>query len=173
MDSRKRAALLSGVTRTLLKRWLLLYLLWLVISAADARALIAGMVVAGAGAWLSIRLLPSGESRLRLWPVIRLMPAFAWRSLLGGMDVAWRALHPRMPLVPGWMVYRTRLPRGAARVTLGNEISLTPGTLAAGGHEEDLYVHYLDSEQPVATMIAREEHRVAACIRIAPDDTDE
>jgi multicomponent Na+:H+ antiporter subunit E len=173
MDSPEGNLMPSGLTRALLQRSLILYLLWLVISSANPDALIAGVIVAAAGAWLSVRLLPAGISRWRFWPVLRLMPAFVWRSLLGGIDVAWRALHPRMPLAPAWLVYRTRLPRGAARVTFGNEVTLTPGTLAAGGHEDDLFVHCLDCEQPVTAMIAREERRVAACISTAPECSNE
>lgn len=173
MDFHKRRPLPSGAIAALLQRWVLLSVLWLVISSANPSALIPGLIFAAAGTWLGAWLLPTGASRLRLGPVLRLMPGFAWRSLLGGIDVAWRALRPRMPLAPGWFVYRTTLPPGAARVSFGNEISLTPGTLAAGGHEDDLYVHCLDRHRPVAAMIEREERRVAACIRAAPERRDE
>jgi multicomponent Na+:H+ antiporter subunit E len=173
VDSDEQRPLTRAAISALLQRWLVLYVLWLVISAADPSALIVGAIIAAGGAWLSIRLLPVGASRLRLRPVLGLVPAFAWRSLLGGVDVAWRALHPRMPLAPGWLVYRTRLPHGAARVTFGNEISLTPGTLAAGGHEDDVFVHCLDRHRPVAAMVEREERRVAACIGIGSATSDE
>jgi hypothetical protein len=48
--------------------------------------------------------------------MIRLAPGFLRSSLLGGIDVARRALHPRMPLDAGWIAYRTKLPRGLPRV---------------------------------------------------------
>lgn len=109
---------------------------------------------------------------MRLITVFRLAPGFAWVSLLGGLDVAWRAFHPRLPLNPRWVVYPVRLPPGAARVSLGNELSLMPGTLAAGGQGDTLYVHCLDGDRPVEGQIAEEERRVAETIGMTLEKTD-
>ncbi|MES9944702.1 MAG: Na+/H+ antiporter subunit E [Candidatus Thiodiazotropha sp.] len=46
-----------------------------------------------------------------------------------GLDVAWRAFHPRMPITPELIVYPLRLPPGLPRVILVNTVSLLPGTL--------------------------------------------
>lgn len=148
-----------------LKRFLFLFVIWLALTGGgDPGGLIVGVVVAAAGAWLSLRLLPPGPQGLSLISLARMFPGFIWRSVLGGVDVAWRALHPRMPLKPGWVVLPTSLPEGVARVALGGEFSLLPGTLVAGSRDDDLLIHCLDTDQEIESAIRREEEDIAASI---------
>ena len=42
----------------------------------------------------------------------RFAPIFLVRSLLGGVDVAWRAFHPGMPIAPDLIEQPLRLPPG-------------------------------------------------------------
>ncbi|MFP4239998.1 MAG: Na+/H+ antiporter subunit E, partial [Rhodosalinus sp.] len=88
---------------------------------------------------------------------------FLGASLLGGLDVARRALSPRMPLAPGWVEVPVRLPDGG-RVALGAELSLMPGTLAAGTQGDRLLIHLLDVEAGFEEAIPREEAAIAAMI---------
>lgn len=155
------------------KRFTFLLVLWLVLTLNEPSALLVGVLAAAISSAISMQLLPPDGRQVRLATVVRLAPGFAWTSLLGGLDVARRALHPRLPLNPQWIAYPIRLPPGAARVSLGNELSLMPGTLAAGGRGNTLYVHCLDSRQAVEKQIAEEEQRVAETIGVSlerPDD---
>ena len=145
-----------------LRRWLALALVWFALTGPDPAALLPGLAAVSLGTWLSLRLLPPA-CWLRLWRVVLLLPGFLWRSLLGALDVAVRALHPRLPLAPGWVEVPCRLP-GAGRVALGGSFSLMPGTLAAGARGGRLLVHCLDSGQPVAELIAAEERAYAQAI---------
>jgi len=155
---------MSPSTIIFLKRLGLLIGLWLVLSSNEPSAWLVGALAAAAAAAISLRLLPPTGRAVRLGTVLRLTPGFLWVSLLGGLDVAWRAFHPRLPLQPAWIAYRVRLPTGAARVSLGNEISLMPGTLAAGGQGDALYVHCLDRGRPIEAQVAAEEERIAESI---------
>lgn len=154
------------------KRFTLLYGLWLVITLNAPSAYLVGIVVAATATGVSLRLLPPKPHRVRFAALLRLAPAFAWSSLLGGLDVARRAFDPRLPLNPRWIRYPVRLPAGGARVALGNELSLMPGTLAAGGEGDTLYIHCLDGSQPVETQIALEERRIAEAIGMRLENTD-
>jgi len=144
------------------KRFALFLALWLILTAGDLSALAPGLLAAGGAAFLARRLARDGDQPLRLLPLARLFPGFLWRSLLGGVDVAWRAFQPAMPLAPGWIRFRTALPEGTARVALGSQLSLMPGTLAAGSDGDELLVHCLDTRDDVAAAIAREEARLRA-----------
>ncbi|HUE46511.1 MAG TPA: Na+/H+ antiporter subunit E [Aestuariivirgaceae bacterium] len=138
------------------RRFAVFLALWLII--AGPGAWIVGLLAAGLVAHVSLRLQPA-----RLSGILRaatLAPGFFWASFLGGLDVIGRAFHPRMPLNPGWIIYRSRLSSSGARVALGSDLSLMPGTLAAGGQGELLYIHCLDVDQAVGSQIAREERRV-------------
>jgi multicomponent Na+:H+ antiporter subunit E len=78
----------------------------------------------------------------------RFLPFFLWQSLRGGIDVARRALHPRLPLAPLLLDYPLRLPDGPACTFLANTVSLLPGTLSADLENGCLTVHVLDGSQP-------------------------
>src|SRR5262245_38291807 len=116
-----------------------------------------GLATAAAAAWLSLHLLPPGELRLRPVALPRLALRFAWRSLLAGWDVAWRAFDPRLPLRPGFVTYRAGLAPGPARSAFAALSSLLPGSLPAGEEGEALLYHCLDVGEPVAAQLAVEE----------------
>ncbi|GAH99268.1 unnamed protein product, partial [marine sediment metagenome] len=59
-------------------------------------------------------------------------------------DVAYRVLHPRLPIKPGIVKVKTSLKTPTGRVALANSITLTPGTLSVEITEEGyLYVHWI------------------------------
>ena len=95
------------------------------------------------------------------YELLRFTPSFLLRSLLGGMDVAWRAFHPAMPIAPDLVEYPLRLPPGLQRVFLANTISLLPGTLSAELGENCLTVHVLDGRKDISSEIGAVEQRVA------------
>jgi len=138
---------------------------WLVLTGADAGGLAYGALVAAA-AFLLARRLAAGHSTLSPLAVLPLFPRFLWRALLGGIDVAARALHPRMPLRPGWISVPTRLPRGVLRATIGGEFSLMPGALVAGSRGDSFLVHLLDLGTPVGAELEDEESRI---LKAAPE----
>ncbi|HSJ78369.1 MAG TPA: Na+/H+ antiporter subunit E [Erythrobacter sp.] len=137
-------------------------MVWLVLAGTTVEALAVGLVLAPLALALSLKLLPAGVP-VRIWPVMRLLPHFVIQSLVGGIDVARRAFAPRMPLDPGWVEIDIDLPEGG-RVALGGELSLMPGTLAAGTSEGRLLVHVLDRNQDVESVIRQEEQRLRLAI---------
>jgi multicomponent Na+:H+ antiporter subunit E len=83
---------------------------------------------------------------------------FLRQSIVAGIDVAWRALDPRLRLRPGFVVYQAQLPPGTTRETFCAIMSLMPGTLPCGPAEGNgLTIHCLDVTQPVAEQLAVEE----------------
>lgn len=158
------------MTRTLLiaivRRALLLGSVWLALTSGAADALALGVVVVTVSVWLSLRLLPSRQP-LALWRLVRHVPRFLAGSITGGADVAWRAFSPDMRLNPGWLEISSDLPDGA-RVALGTELSLMPGTLSAGSEDGKLLVHLLDTDAGFDTAIPREAEDIAAIIGKPP-----
>jgi multicomponent Na+:H+ antiporter subunit E len=154
-----------------IKRFAIFFLIWLSLTGADPLGLVLGAVTAGAAAWASLELLPSGSRRVNLLLVLAMAPGFLWRSARGGVDVAWRALHPSMPLAPGWITWRTRLPPGGPRLSLSSMISLLPGTLVVGSRGDAIYLHCLDTSQDVAGDIASEEAHVARAFEPRQNET--
>ncbi|SFF81929.1 Na+/H+ antiporter subunit E [Neptunomonas qingdaonensis] len=139
---------------------------------AVAFALIWWMLTTGAvGSWLvgvpmvliatlvSLVLVPT-----ILWSpsgVALFVPFFVWRSLYGGVDVAWRAFHPSLPIAPGLIEYPLRLSPGLPRVFMVNTVSLLPGTLSAELRADCLKVHVLDTRKNVLSELMVVEQAVA------------
>ncbi len=79
------------------------------------------------------------------------------------LEVAYRVLHPGMPIRPGIVRVRTRLRRPAARTILGNSITLCPGTLTVDIWEDGtmlvhwIYVRSLDEQEAGREIIGRFE----------------
>ncbi len=99
--------------------------------------------------------------------VVRFVPFFLWRSLCGGVDVAGRALHPRLPISSGLFEHQWRLPPGLPRVFMANIVSLLPGTLSAELGADYLQVHVLDEQKDFFSELDKVEQRVAAIFAIS------
>lgn len=122
-------------------RAVVLALCWWAIVEGDSDALGIGVVAVIIAVFLSLRM--HAPQHFRLLGFLRFLPLFLWQSLVGGIDIARRALTPTMPLQPSLMQYRTQLPAGLPRVFLANVISLLPGTLSADLHDDVLTLHIL------------------------------
>ena len=131
---------------------------WLVLTGADAGDLAAGLVAAVAATWASLRLMPAQQWSLRPIKLAGYVLHFLRQSIVAGIDVAWRALDPRLRLRPGFVVYQAQLPPGTTREAFCAIMSLMPGTLPCGPAESNgLTIHCLDVTQPVAEQLAVEE----------------
>ena len=79
-------------------------------------------------------------------PWLRLLayiPWLLWQIVLSSLQVAYVVLHPRMPIQPGFIRFRTTLPHPLARLTLATSITLTPGTITIDVEDEEFVVHAL------------------------------
>ena len=93
--------------------------------------------------------------------ILRFVPFFFQRSLLGGTDVAWRAFHPRVPIAPDLIEYPLQLQPGLPQAFMVNTVSLLPGTLSAVLEHNVLKVHVLDRQKNVVAELKALEQIVA------------
>jgi multicomponent Na+:H+ antiporter subunit E len=63
--------------------------------------------------------------------------------ILANFDVAYRVLHPKMPIKPGIVIIRTELKQNIAKVILANSITLTPGTFTLDIKDDKLLIHWI------------------------------
>jgi multicomponent Na+:H+ antiporter subunit E len=59
------------------------------------------------------------------------------------LDVAYRVLHPRLPITPGIVAIRTELKQDIAKTLLANSITLTPGTFTLDVIGDTLLIHWI------------------------------
>lgn len=68
-----------------------------------------------------------------------------YRIILANLDVAYRVLHPEMPIKPGIVKVKTALRNEVAKTILANSITLTPGTLSVDITDDGyLYIHWIN-----------------------------
>ena len=71
-------------------------------------------------------------------------PVFLWELTKANFDVAYRVLHPKMPISPGIVKVKTKIKSEMGRVFLANSITLTPGTFTIDIKDEYLYIHWIN-----------------------------
>lgn len=143
-----------------------LFVLWLVFDGLDGWpvGLFAAMVGGALAAWLA-------EGRPFWWNPVRLVEFagfFIFESFRGGIDVAWRSLDPRLPVMPRFFEYDIALPEGQPSTLLISTISLLPGTLSAEllRDKNVLVVHSLSPGGE--RSVSRLEDRIARLFSLAP-----
>lgn len=142
---------------TVASRALLFSLLWWALTDGTGGSWWIGVPAVACTSIVSVALVP--PLGLVWWEVMGFIPFFLWHSLKGGVDVAWRAFHPRMPITPELIEYPLRLPNGLPQVMLVNTVSLLPGTLSADLDGRVLKVHVLDSRGDFLTGLKVLEQR--------------
>ena len=154
-------------------RTVLFALLWWILTEGAMYSWLTGAPVVLFAALASGVLLPGTSWSLP--GILRFVPFFLWHSLRGGIDVASRALHPRLPISPDLLKHQWRLPTGLPRVFMANTVSLLPGTLSAELSEEFLLVHVIDQTSAVETELTLIEARVASLfgLHLATNETAE
>jgi multicomponent Na+:H+ antiporter subunit E len=144
---------------------------WVVLAGTGAADLAVGVAAAAAATGVSLWLLPPRGARPSPVALAAAVLRTLRQSVVAGFDVALRALDPRLPLQPGFVVYSARLPPGPARNAFCVLVSLAPGTLPAGVDADGaLIVHCLDCGQPVAAQLAMEDQRLCRALGYGDDD---
>ena len=59
------------------------------------------------------------------------------------LDVAYRVIHPKMPIKPGIIIIKTELKQDIAKTILANSITLTPGTFTLDIKGDELLIHWI------------------------------
>ena len=71
------------------------------------------------------------------------IPWLLWQIVVASLQVAYVVLHPRLPIQPALLKFKTKLPNMSSKVILGNSITLTPGTITVEIDDDDFLVHAL------------------------------
>lgn len=135
------------------------WLLWWALAEGDLYNWWFGVIMVAVATVASLVMQP--VTQVRILGILRFVPFFVRQSVMGGIDVAMRAFSPKMPLNPGFVEVRLRLPNGPARVFLANTMSLLPGTVCAELMESSIRLHVLDLSMPIEETARAGEKRVA------------
>jgi multicomponent Na+:H+ antiporter subunit E len=131
-----------------LVQWILLFLLWLVLTFNLA---LPNLIVGAAASLLTVlifgRYFVSDvkkifQPRRYLWFFVYSF-IFLWACIKANVDVAYRVLHPKMPIRPGIVKFKTVLKSEMARTMLANSITMTPGTITVDIIGDYFYIHWI------------------------------
>ena len=122
------------------------FLVWIAVTGSfDLGSLAIGAVASLIAAWALRRIelpeVPLLVMPQRLFWALLYIPVLFWHVVRANLDVAYRVLHPALPIRPGIVKARTSLKAPTGRVLLANSITLTPGTLSVDLVEDVLYIH--------------------------------
>jgi len=144
------------------------FLVWLALT----RSLQVQELLVGAAVCLALSLLLNSRYlRLGLPPItVKRAALFAvylvvllWEIMKANLDVAYRVVHPRMPINPGIVVIKTELESDIAKMILANSITLTPGTFTLDVIGDRLLIHWInvkaESTEEVTELIGERFER--------------
>ena len=128
--------------------FIILFALWLLLTWSLAPAqVIAGAVVSVLAIGLAgdIFLFKVGRAfnPIRIFWMLVYIPYLIWYIILANLDVAYRVIHPDLPIRPGIVKIKTNLTTDMAKTFLANSITLTPGTLTVDIKGDELYIHWI------------------------------
>lgn len=129
--------------------FLSLLIIWLLLTCSfDLQPLIAGIVFSALLASVMAKIYPTASGHifnpLRWFWFIVYLVYFTYHCIMANIDVAYRVLHPDVPIHPGIVKVTTGLKTDIAKTFLANSITLTPGTLTVDIDGPDLYIHWIN-----------------------------
>ena len=133
--------------------YFLLLLLWMIFNGrVTLEVFLFGVVICGWLYWFISKYMGYNyKNEIRYAKKIPLYLKYAvvlvWEIIKANIDVIKIILSPNMEIEPAIVKFRTDLESDAARVTLANSITLTPGTYTAGLENGEFVVQALDKSK--------------------------
>jgi len=128
--------------------FVILMLVWVLLTSWNTQEIVAGIIVSVLIVLLTMKLEPVlGAIRVNpksiLYSILYFF-TFIKELIVSNLDVARRVLSPSLPINPGFVKVNTRLKSKIGKLVLANSITLTPGTLTAEVEGDHLYIHWID-----------------------------
>ncbi len=128
---------------------IVLFLIWLVLTSTFAiEEVVAGVILSAVVAAIGYSTFTEkGMGNFhprRVAYLIAYIPIFFVDIVKANLDVAYRVLHPKMPINPGIVEIHTDLKSDIAKLGLANSITLTPGTLTMDIDGDRMFIHWIN-----------------------------
>jgi multicomponent Na+:H+ antiporter subunit E len=138
------------------------FILWLLLThTLGIQFIIAGVIISLVTAFLF------GNMFVKNWNKVFQIKRYLWflwyliifirECVKANVDVAYRVLHPALPINPGIVKAKINLKTDIARTILANSITMTPGTLSVDITGEHIFIHWI---------CIRDENLEVSCQRI-------
>ena len=104
--------------------------------------------------------LSSPNKLLKAWRFLQYVPWLTYQVLLANLHVVYLVIHPGK-IHPQIVRFKTTLRSDLAQVSLGNSITLTPGTITMDIVDGEFYVHALSDKVAKDLLTGEMERRIA------------
>lgn len=147
--------------KKILSLFLVMLSIWLVLTGFNIQELIVGIIVSITlsviiGQYLNYQFGLSIIPKLLLF-ILLYIPALIIELIKANIDVAKRVLNPNLPITPGIIKVHTEIKNDLGKLILANSITLTPGTISLDVDEENVYIHWLDTQGDVNSISSKFE----------------
>ena len=124
-------------------------IVWVAFTTSFAtQEIITGLFVSGLISLFSVPLFTCCTFKIlspkRIYYMILYLLVFIRELIKSNLDVARRVLTPSLPINPGIVKFKSKLPTDYSRMVLANSITLTPGTLSIDIIDDTFYIHWID-----------------------------
>lgn len=146
----------------LVKKTLAYWIIWLIVAGqVTPYVILVGLLCSFTIAWVDLHRSPTPTRSFPWVHWLLYLPWLLWQVVKSGVHVTRLILHPKLPIDPQIISYKPRLRTSAGLVTLGNSITLSPGTITAEIAPDQLLIHSIDSESAKDIADGTMERRVS------------
>lgn len=144
---------------------IIMFVFWMLLSGETGLVLLlSGIIASLFVAYMSHDLL-IGKADIRLGFVrilrfIKYLPWLLWQVMLSNIDIAYRTLHPKMPISPNIVSLKNEFKTEMGMVILANSITLTPGTVTIEVNEREFIVHAIAQDVADGLISGKMQERV-------------
>ncbi len=129
--------------------WILLMMLWIAFTSSFAtQELLVGVFATMIISFFTINLFTCCTlailSPVKIFYMLKYILVLLLALVKSNFDVARRVLTPSLPINPGIVKFKSKLPTEFSKMVLANSITLTPGTLSIDIVEDTFYIHWID-----------------------------
>ncbi len=144
---------------TRLVTFIMMFGFWIALSGYfDAFHIVSGIVCSLIVTWLSSDLLVPAHTDLktefrRAGRFLLYLPWLLKEIFTANLWVAYRVLHPRMPIDPRLLEIKTNIRTEIGIVTFAHSVTLTPGTVTIAASKDGSFLIHAISEQAASTLL--------------------
>jgi multicomponent Na+:H+ antiporter subunit E len=110
---------------------------------------------------------------ISLWHFTRYAVWLLYNIIRSNLQVAYLVLHPRMPIRPRLLQFRTTYQRDGSQAMLANSITMTPGTVTVDVQDGRFVVHALVKGTASGLVTGRFQNMVGAVFGEQPEPVPE
>ncbi len=140
---------------------IILFIFWMLLSGdLHITLLLSGIVSSLFVAYISHDLLFKkarlGHSIVIIYRLAAYLPWLLWQIVIANLDLAYRTLHPSMPIDPHFIEFDTNLKTDKGITILANSITLTPGTVTVIAEDTGKFIVHAIAKAPADSLLAGE-----------------